>query len=96
MKINILAILFLVLCVPNYLVAQSTSKVGDEVIAQVNQTLVKAGSNRSELEKVLAHYRGDDLKYKAACFLIANMDAHYSYASDEINSYYKEMDSVFK
>ena len=91
----ICVITFLLCCVPNYLGAQSTSNVGDEVIAQVNQTLVKAGSNRSELEKVLAHYRGDDLKYKAACFLIANMDAHYSYASDGINSYYKEMDSVF-
>ena len=88
-------ITFLLCCVTEYTVAQTTGKVCDEVIAQVNQTLVKAGLNRSELEKVLVHYKGDDLKYKAACFLIANMDAHYSYTSDGINSYYKEMDSVF-
>lgn len=61
----------------------------------VKSTLTQAGANRAELEKVLAHYQGDKLKYEAACFLIENMDAHYSYASKGIDAYYQEMDSVF-
>ena len=46
--------------------------------AKVNQVLEKAGNNRTELEKVLEHYQKDSLKFKAACFLIENMDIHYS------------------
>lgn len=61
----------------------------------VNSTLAKAGANRTELEKVLEHYKNDNLKYQAACFLIENMDAHYSYASKNIDAYYQAMDSVF-
>lgn len=61
----------------------------------VKSTLIKAGANRAELEKVLAHYQNDELKYKAACFLISNMDAHYSLTSKDIDAYYQEMDSVF-
>jgi len=47
-----------------------------------------AGRNRSELQKVLDHFRSDSLKYKAACFLIENMDIHYSqtyYWVDSLN-----------
>ena len=61
----------------------------------VKNVLVKAGANRVELEKVLEHYRNDNLKYQAACFLIANMDAHFCYVSKDIEAYYQEMDSVF-
>lgn len=61
----------------------------------VKCTLAKAGSNRPELEKVLAHYKNDALRYQAACFLIENMDAHYCFASKNIDAYYQEMDSVF-
>lgn len=61
----------------------------------VKCTLAKAGSNRPELEKVLAHYKNDALRYQAACFLIENMDAHYCFASKNIDAYYLEMDSVF-
>lgn len=56
-----------------------------------------AGENRTELEKVLAHYRQnpvDSLKYKAAVFLIENMPGHYSYSGDGIRKYYKEIDSL--
>jgi hypothetical protein len=45
------------------------------------QALTLAGENRPELEKVLAHYRenpSDSLKYRAAVFLIENMQGHYS------------------
>ncbi len=49
-----------------------------------------AGSNKSELEKVLAHYSkdpADSLKLKAAKFLIINMPYHYGYYGEEINRY---------
>jgi hypothetical protein len=47
----------------------------------VNSTISIAGENKSELKKVLDHYKkipGDSLKYKAACFLIENMKWHFS------------------
>ena len=50
-----------------------------------------AGSNRSELEAVLDHYKNTDnnpQKLRAAEFLIENMPAHYSYAGTEIYEYY--------
>lgn len=42
---------------------------------EANEVTSNAGSNRAELEKVLNHYResGDNDKYEAACYLIANM-----------------------
>lgn len=47
---------------------------------QVEINLNKSGKNRSLLEKVLIHYKNDrdTLKYKAAVFLISNMEIHYS------------------
>lgn len=42
----------------------------------VSAALDQAGANRKELERVLHHYAADPLKFKAACFLIANMPAH--------------------
>ena len=47
-----------------------------------------AGSNRSELESVLEHYKDEPEKLAAAKFLIENMPAHYSYKSNEIDGYY--------
>lgn len=38
--------------------------------------LASAGANKEELVKVLRHYEGDSLKYRAACFLIENMLYH--------------------
>ena len=57
----------------------------------VAEVLDSAGSNRSELEAVLDHYRTADnnsQKLRAAEFLIENMPAHYSYAGSEIHDYY--------
>ena len=48
-----------------------------------------AGDNRVELEKVLSHYRGDTLKYKAACFLIENLPYHHFYEGDAVENYHK-------
>jgi hypothetical protein len=58
----------------------------------VKQTLDFAGSNRPELEKVIKHYRKskDNLKLKAAYFLIGNMHDKYSYKSDFYNVYAKD------
>lgn len=49
-------------------------------------TLVQAGKNRSELEKVLKHYENDELKYKAACYLIEHMQNCYFYDDPRIDS----------
>ncbi len=49
--------------------------------ADVEHALELAGDNRTELEQVLEHYRTrpvDNLKYRAACFLIGNMPGKYS------------------
>ncbi len=48
--------------------------------SKLETALELAGDNRAELEKVLEHYRKDpagELKYKAACYLIENMQWHY-------------------
>jgi hypothetical protein len=63
----------------------------------LEESLTLAGTNRPELERVLAHYRSnsaDSLKYHAAVFLISNMAAHYSYAGEGLSNYYDAMDSV--
>lgn len=44
--------------------------------SRLEQALVFAGSNREELEKVLAHYAGEPEKLSAARFLIMNMPGH--------------------
>lgn len=49
--------------------------------ADVEQALKLAGDNRTELEKVLEHYKErpeDKLKLQSAFFLIANMPYHYT------------------
>jgi hypothetical protein len=38
----------------------------------------------------------DSLKYRAACFLIENMDAHYSYQSDSWEQFQVELDTLYK
>ena len=50
--------------------------------------LEAAGTNRPELEKVLAHYQGDSLKLRAAAFLIENMPYHYAYSGKELRKYH--------
>lgn len=47
----------------------------------LEEALEMAGKNKSELEKVLSHYKQNSensLKYEAACFLISNMKYHKS------------------
>lgn len=54
--------------------------------------MVLAGSNRSELEKVLAHYSAspsDSLKLRAATFLIENLPWHYYYDGEAVDNYHQ-------
>ena len=62
----------------------------DKYSTEVERALRLADSNRIELEKVIDHYsqnRADHLKLKAACFLIENMEYHYSYEGALVNDY---------
>lgn len=66
-------------------------------INKLEEALVLSGENRLELEKVIEHYsknKSDSLKLKAAIFLIENMPGHYSYVSDELNQYIRQVDSL--
>ena len=56
---------------------------------RLDAALEAAGDNRAELEKVLRHYKGDTLKYRAARFLIENMPYHTYYVGKELEKYKK-------
>jgi hypothetical protein len=61
------------------IILSSLSFAGDsQYPAAVDSALVKADSNKTELENVISHYRdsGDSLKLRAAYYLIGNMDGH--------------------
>ena len=53
---------------------------------QLEDTLTFAGSNRTELEKVLHHYRNAPEKQEAARFLLAHMKDRHFYRSAGIDS----------
>ena len=64
----------------------------------IRTVLHYAGNNREELEKVLEYYRntdGNNLKYKAAEYLIKNMTLHKSYPAELYMDYARELDSLF-
>ena len=77
-KSNLSVTIILVICS----FVQSCSRYSPRLEA----ALSLAGENRVELEKVLAHYRGDRKKYKAACFLIENMVGRYTLTSQKLDS----------
>lgn len=52
--------------------------------SQLENALIMAGENRTELEEVLRYYADDSLKLEAAKFLIRNMPGHYSYADTTV------------
>jgi hypothetical protein len=68
----------------------------------MEEALICSGENRPELEKVLLYYQKQKteegkLKYKAACFLIENMSAHYSYADTAlIHPYYDQIEDMYE
>lgn len=66
---------------------------------EVEYALSVSGNNKVELIKVLEHYKnGDQLKFKAACFLISNMPYHKSKLNLELSEkyfkYFKKVDSI--
>ena len=71
--------LFLFLCV--YLGSCASDKE-----RCLEETLIFAGDNRTELEKVLLHYRDDSLKLEAARFLLIHMKDRHSYRGAGIDS----------
>ena len=66
-------------------ILSSCSRSDDDYL---NYALRAAGTNRSQLENVLEHYKNDPEKMAATRFLIENMPGHESYQSEEINKYY--------
>ena len=56
---------------------------------EVRIVLDAAGNNRTELEKVIDHYKtnGDKEKLKAAYFLIGNMDNKYTLGGEDLRKY---------
>lgn len=64
----------------------------------VSESLYLAGANRAELHRVLEHYERDKQKYRAACFLIANMKYHQSdkiiNVPPEYCSFFEQVDSA--
>jgi len=65
----------------------SSESISDDPL---EQNLRLAGKNRSELEKVLQHYRQrpeDSLQLKAAIFLISNMEGGHYYSSKQFEKY---------
>ncbi|HAC42055.1 MAG TPA: hypothetical protein DCE73_02440 [Paraprevotella xylaniphila] len=61
----------------------------------LEEALEMAGENRTELEKVLAHYVGDSLKLEAAKYLIRHMPGHYSQTDTAaFTPYYDAVDSL--
>ena len=65
--------------------------------SSIEVALALAGENRPELEKTLDYYSrnpADSLKLRAARFLITNMPGHWSLASDALQDYYNDIDTV--
>lgn len=62
----------------------------DTAEKNLTSALEQAGSNKSELLKVIDHYKkvpADSLKLKAAYFLIENMPGHFSYDTTYLYKY---------
>lgn len=63
--------------------------------SMLEEALELAKGNRQELERVLEHFKNDELRYEAAKFLILNMPGHYSYADTvRVSKYYDAVDSL--
>lgn len=63
---------------------------------RIEDTLTFAGDNRRELQKALDYYkdRGENLKWKAARFLIANMKDKFAYDGPELDSIRQDLMAV--
>lgn len=66
---------------------------------RMEQVLELSGDNRAELQKVLDHYKGDSLKYEAACFLIENMPGAFGADPAVVSTcapFYEQYDSLLQ
>lgn len=92
MQIKITLHSFVAICVMSLLLCGCQCMEEQELQSALSQ----AGKNRGELESVLSHYSvvEDSLKYRAALFLIRNMQYHYSVISPEWIDYYNRLDSI--
>lgn len=61
---------------------------------RIETVLSISGSNRTELEAVLNHYKHEPQKLKAAKFLISNMRYHHSYYSERNQRQHPLLDSL--
>ncbi|MBO5602155.1 MAG: hypothetical protein J5957_06080 [Prevotella sp.] len=90
MKINIrirtLLIVFLLIHV-DIQIAQGSDIIPEDV----SKIILMSGPNKGELYKVLDFFRHDTLKFKAACFLIKNLDGKYCYFSNNIQDFYNKV-----
>lgn len=60
------------------------------------EALKASGDNRAEWDKVMAHYRNDSLKTRAARFLIGNMLGKYYLAGGKVDRFHAFIDSVYQ
>lgn len=58
---------------------------------QLISAIKYSGDNKSEIERVLSHYKNDTYKYKAAIFLIVNSVYHYSLIGSDVDSIKKAL-----
>jgi hypothetical protein len=82
-----------------YVVVLWALQACNQVPDDVNDVLARAGKNRAELEKVIAHYKkdADKQKIKAAYYLIKHMADQYHYTGETIDIYdhaFNQMDSL--
>jgi len=65
---------------------------------KIDEVLKLAKTNRSELEKVINHYKeiGDKEKLKATYFLIENMEGKYSLEGKVLDKYFKIYEDILK
>lgn len=78
---------YLVIFIP-IIFLSSCYHISDDIPDDTAKVLRMAGNNRSELERVLEYYRGDSLKFRAACFLIANMADEYAIVPTDTSDIY--------
>lgn len=65
--------------------------------SRIKEVLLLAGENGKELQKVLAYYSkdpADSLKLRAAEFLIINMPGHRCLYGEDVDSFYREIDTL--
>lgn len=63
--------------------------------SSVDINLKDSKSNRHELEKLIQHYKGDELKLEAVKFLLENIDIHGCYRSSASDSLFQYMKIFF-